>query len=412
MYWMENIVDPSAVIREEYVSFIIDTTDGRKLRHRRRPGQNDGDAPRPGRPADAHRPGEDRGHARLADLADAGRPAEDAQRQAGTRPVRVPDEQGTGQNWNEQVTCHCWRSRTWDSAAYRREARTRRRSTSYRPSCSAVRAKPPIGGQTHVIEAGRRDVVHSQLSHGPDRDVQAAEWIVGVRREWAVDGQTVLDVLVDGLRSRVHQGHVFTDVGLQRGGVVVERVKERHSGCDHGGAHFIGQAIGLQTGGSDRLQSKGASRLARVKKCNCELTLVKPRLPDRRGGGSRNTGCRCRPTREPIRPRSGSGRAGERRFPVCRRNRGRPDRSRSPAVCGTGGDGWSSTRGRGSGRGVGRNSASGGTTGARSRSGGINDGRRQRRHLRRHVARSGRQETVPDENQQVRTLPSRERDDR
>jgi putative heme-binding domain-containing protein len=31
MYWMENIVDPSAVIREEYVSFIIDTTDGRKL---------------------------------------------------------------------------------------------------------------------------------------------------------------------------------------------------------------------------------------------------------------------------------------------------------------------------------------------------------------------------------------------
>jgi putative heme-binding domain-containing protein len=31
MYWMENIVDPSAVIREEYVAFVIDTTDGRKL---------------------------------------------------------------------------------------------------------------------------------------------------------------------------------------------------------------------------------------------------------------------------------------------------------------------------------------------------------------------------------------------
>jgi putative membrane-bound dehydrogenase-like protein len=31
MYWLDNIVDPSAVIREEYVSFIIDTTDGRKL---------------------------------------------------------------------------------------------------------------------------------------------------------------------------------------------------------------------------------------------------------------------------------------------------------------------------------------------------------------------------------------------
>jgi putative membrane-bound dehydrogenase-like protein len=31
MYWLENIVDPSAVIREEYVSFVVDTTDGRKL---------------------------------------------------------------------------------------------------------------------------------------------------------------------------------------------------------------------------------------------------------------------------------------------------------------------------------------------------------------------------------------------
>ena len=31
MYWMENIVDPSAVIREEYVTFIIQTTDGRTL---------------------------------------------------------------------------------------------------------------------------------------------------------------------------------------------------------------------------------------------------------------------------------------------------------------------------------------------------------------------------------------------
>jgi putative heme-binding domain-containing protein len=31
MYWIENIVDPSAVIREEYVAFVIDTTDGRRL---------------------------------------------------------------------------------------------------------------------------------------------------------------------------------------------------------------------------------------------------------------------------------------------------------------------------------------------------------------------------------------------
>jgi putative heme-binding domain-containing protein len=31
MYWMENIVDPSAIIREEYTTFIIRTTDGRAL---------------------------------------------------------------------------------------------------------------------------------------------------------------------------------------------------------------------------------------------------------------------------------------------------------------------------------------------------------------------------------------------
>ena len=31
MYWMENIIDPSAVIREEYVTFIVQTTDGRTL---------------------------------------------------------------------------------------------------------------------------------------------------------------------------------------------------------------------------------------------------------------------------------------------------------------------------------------------------------------------------------------------
>jgi putative membrane-bound dehydrogenase-like protein len=31
MYWMENIVDPSAVIREEYVAFVVQTTDGRTL---------------------------------------------------------------------------------------------------------------------------------------------------------------------------------------------------------------------------------------------------------------------------------------------------------------------------------------------------------------------------------------------
>jgi putative membrane-bound dehydrogenase-like protein len=31
LYWLENIVDPSAVIREEYVTFIIQTTDGRTL---------------------------------------------------------------------------------------------------------------------------------------------------------------------------------------------------------------------------------------------------------------------------------------------------------------------------------------------------------------------------------------------
>lgn len=31
LYWLENIVDPSAVIREEYASFVVETTDGRTL---------------------------------------------------------------------------------------------------------------------------------------------------------------------------------------------------------------------------------------------------------------------------------------------------------------------------------------------------------------------------------------------
>ena len=31
MYWMENIADPSAVIREEYTQFIVLTGDGRRL---------------------------------------------------------------------------------------------------------------------------------------------------------------------------------------------------------------------------------------------------------------------------------------------------------------------------------------------------------------------------------------------
>jgi putative heme-binding domain-containing protein len=31
LYWMENIIDPSAIIREEYTTFIIRTTDGRTL---------------------------------------------------------------------------------------------------------------------------------------------------------------------------------------------------------------------------------------------------------------------------------------------------------------------------------------------------------------------------------------------
>jgi putative heme-binding domain-containing protein len=31
MYWIENIVDPSAVIREEYLAFVVDTRDGRTL---------------------------------------------------------------------------------------------------------------------------------------------------------------------------------------------------------------------------------------------------------------------------------------------------------------------------------------------------------------------------------------------
>ena len=31
LYWIENIVDPSAVIREEYVTFVVETKDGRKL---------------------------------------------------------------------------------------------------------------------------------------------------------------------------------------------------------------------------------------------------------------------------------------------------------------------------------------------------------------------------------------------
>src|SRR5262249_15421660 len=31
LYWLENIVDPSAVIREEYVTFVVRTTGGRTL---------------------------------------------------------------------------------------------------------------------------------------------------------------------------------------------------------------------------------------------------------------------------------------------------------------------------------------------------------------------------------------------
>jgi putative heme-binding domain-containing protein len=31
MYWMENIIDPSAIIREEYTTFVVRTTDGRAL---------------------------------------------------------------------------------------------------------------------------------------------------------------------------------------------------------------------------------------------------------------------------------------------------------------------------------------------------------------------------------------------
>jgi putative heme-binding domain-containing protein len=31
VYWLENIVDPSAVIREEYTTFVVSTTDGRVL---------------------------------------------------------------------------------------------------------------------------------------------------------------------------------------------------------------------------------------------------------------------------------------------------------------------------------------------------------------------------------------------
>jgi putative heme-binding domain-containing protein len=31
LYWLENVVDPSAAIREEYTTFVIQTTDGRTL---------------------------------------------------------------------------------------------------------------------------------------------------------------------------------------------------------------------------------------------------------------------------------------------------------------------------------------------------------------------------------------------
>src|SRR5260370_18423478 len=31
MYWMENIMDPSAIIREEYTTFVVRTIDGRAL---------------------------------------------------------------------------------------------------------------------------------------------------------------------------------------------------------------------------------------------------------------------------------------------------------------------------------------------------------------------------------------------
>ena len=31
LYWMENVIDPSAVIREEYMQFVVQTTDGRTL---------------------------------------------------------------------------------------------------------------------------------------------------------------------------------------------------------------------------------------------------------------------------------------------------------------------------------------------------------------------------------------------
>ena len=31
LYWMENVIDPSAVIREEYMMFVVQTTDGRTI---------------------------------------------------------------------------------------------------------------------------------------------------------------------------------------------------------------------------------------------------------------------------------------------------------------------------------------------------------------------------------------------
>src|SRR5262249_17458072 len=57
-------------------------------------GQDHGDAARPGGADNAAGAVAHRGHARLAGVADAGGPAQAAGRQAGARPVRLPDEQG------------------------------------------------------------------------------------------------------------------------------------------------------------------------------------------------------------------------------------------------------------------------------------------------------------------------------
>ena len=96
IYWMENVADPgAAIIREEYVTFVIKTDTGRTLtgivagQDKTTVKLRDQEARLTKLSRDRHR-----GHGRLAGVADARGPDEQAaEGPADPRPVRVPDEQ-------------------------------------------------------------------------------------------------------------------------------------------------------------------------------------------------------------------------------------------------------------------------------------------------------------------------------